>query len=640
MIKITFVAPYEELQQLALSVYQKYYRTAVELKIIKAVGAEIVKDLTFDCDVIIARGVTANAIKSFEKGIPVIELPVTGYDVLRAVHKCQREFNPRKIAIIGSSNMVYGAKSLKEIFNLELECYTVETESEGERAVAEAKKNAAEVIIGGVMTVEIAAGLGLKGILIESGKEAIRQALEEAIRTALIARQEREKAERFRITIEYALEGIVAVDQEGLINIFNQTARKIMNVGGKPVEGRPAERVIPEIGLTEVLKTGEKKLGVLQTIGDTTISTNLVPIKVNNRVTGAVATFQDVTKIQALEGEIRRKLHQKGLVAKYHFSDIIGESKALREAVETAEKFSKVDSNILLLGESGTGKELMAQSIHNASNRQQGPFVAINCAALPPSLLESELFGYVEGAFTGAARGGKPGLFELAHKGTIFLDEVGDISLELQGRLLRVLQEKEIMRIGDDKVIPVDVRVISATNKSLQSLVEEGKFRLDLLFRLDVLRITIPPLRERGADLLLLAQAFLEEYNKKLHKTIKRITPAAQKLLLAHRWPGNIRELRNVCERLSVLANGDEITAADVEKVLDYDLAAAVKQSFPREKKQAGMFPAGTPALSSLEKEVILSALAQTGQNKTKAAEMLGISRTTLWRKIKELHLE
>lgn len=636
MIKITFVAPYEDLQQLATAVFQKYYSTSMVLKTIKAVGAEIVKNLNFDCDAIIARGVTANAIKTFQKSIPVIELPVTGYDVIRAVHKCERELNPEKIAIIGSPNMVYGAKSLKEIFNLEIDCYTVEEEREAEKAVAEAEKNKADAVIGGMMTLEIAAGLGIKGVLIESGIEAIRQAFDEAVRTALIARQEREKAERFRIIIEYALEGIVAVDQEGLINVFNKTARKIMKVEDKPVEGRPIESVIPETGLVETLKTGEKKLGVLQKIEDTTISTNLVPIKVNNRVTGAVATFQDVTKIQELEEEIRKKLHHKGLFAKYHFTDIIGKSKALREALEIADKFSKVDSNILLIGETGTGKELMAQSIHNASNRSKGPFVAINCAALPPSLLESELFGYAEGAFTGAARGGKQGLFELAHKGTIFLDEVADISLELQGRLLRVLQEKEIMRIGDNKIIPVDVRVISATNKSLKSLVDEGKFRLDLLYRLDVLKISIPPLRDRGADIILLAEEFLKKYNKKLHKQIRSISPDAQDLLLQHKWPGNIRELRNVCERLSVLATGDEITVKDVRRVLDYNPGATSEQSPPSTPETAR--PAAK-SLSSLEREAILSALEKTGNNKAKAAELLGISRTTLWRKIKDFNL-
>lgn len=636
MIKITFVAPYEDLQQLATAVFQKYYSTSMVLKTIKAVGAEIVKNLNFDCDAIIARGVTANAIKTFQKSIPVIELPVTGYDVIRAVHKCERELNPEKIAIIGSPNMVYGAKSLKEIFNLEIDCYTVEEEREAEKAVAEAEKNKADAVIGGMMTLEIAAGLGIKGVLIESGIEAIRQAFDEAVRTALIARQEREKAERFRIIIEYALEGIVAVDQEGLINVFNKTARKIMKVEDKPVEGRPIESVIPETGLVETLKTGEKKLGVLQKIEDTTISTNLVPIKVNNRVTGAVATFQDVTKIQELEEEIRKKLHHKGLFAKYHFTDIIGKSKALREALEIADKFSKVDSNILLIGETGTGKELMAQSIHNASNRSKGPFVAINCAALPPSLLESELFGYAEGAFTGAARGGKQGLFELAHKGTIFLDEVADISLELQGRLLRVLQEKEIMRIGDNKIIPVDVRVISATNKSLKSLVDEGKFRLDLLYRLDVLKISIPPLRDRGADIILLAEEFLKKYNKKLHKQIRSISPDAQDLLLQHKWPGNIRELRNVCERLSVLATGDEITVEDVRRVLDYNPGATSEQSPPSAPETAR--PAAK-SLSSLEREAILSALEKTGNNKAKAAELLGISRTTLWRKIKDFNL-
>jgi transcriptional regulator with PAS, ATPase and Fis domain len=312
-------------------------------------------------------------------------------------------------------------------------------------------------------------------------------------------------------------------------------------------------------------------LGALQKIQKVVVAANRVPIKIEEQVIGAVATFQDITKIQELEGQIRKKIHHKGLIAKYFFSDIIGKSQSIRETLYDAEKFSKVDSNILIIGETGTGKELVAQSIHNSSNRSIGPFVAVNCAALPPSLLESELFGYVEGAFTGAAKGGKAGLFELAHKGTIFLDEVSEISLDLQGRMLRVLQEREIMRLGDDRIIPVDVRIISATNRNLRKMVAEGKFRQDLLYRLDVLKINVPCLRDRKEDILPLIEYFLNRYNEKFRKNIHCITPDAQNLLIEYEWPGNIRELKNIVERLAVLTVDVRINTDSVKRVIEVD---------------------------------------------------------------------
>ena len=315
--------------------------------------------------------------------------------------------------------------------------------------------------------------------------------------------------------------------------------------------------------------------------------------------------------------------------AKYSFNDIIGGSAAIRSTVDRIRKFSQVDSNVLLTGETGTGKEILAQSCHNSSGRSKGPFVAVNCAALPENLLESELFGYVEGAFTGAIRGGKAGLFEMAHQGTIFLDEVSEIPLRLQGRLLRVLQEREIMRVGDDRVIPVDVRVISATNRDLKKLTATNEFRRDLLYRLDVLHVQVPPLRERREDIPLLLRHFFLLYSRKFRKTIEKVSPAAESLLREYEWPGNIRELRNACEQLTVLSEKNTIEAEDVLRVVDFGpLPKPAPASNPLSAAPA---PDLTP-----DPAAIRQALQVTGGNKTKAAQMLGISRTTLWRKLSE----
>jgi transcriptional regulator with PAS, ATPase and Fis domain len=275
----------------------------------------------------------------------------------------------------------------------------------------------------------------------------------------------------------------------------------------------------------------------------------------------------------------------------------------------------------------------LAQSVHNASDRRKGPFVAVNCAALPESLLESELFGYVEGAFTGAAKGGKSGLFELAHQGTIFLDEVSEIPYRLQGRLLRVLQEREIMRLGHDRVIPVDVRVISATNKNLKQLTRQGSFRQDLLYRLDVLGIFIPPLRKRREDILILFSRFLAMNNNRFNKKVQRLTTQAQKVLLDYDWPGNVRELGNVCERVVVLSAGSTLDAADIRRVLAVDeslLKSEDAEQLPYRQLRTGK-------QREAERESIRSALAAAGGNKTQAAILLGVSRTTLWRKIRSL---
>ena len=627
MIKVLLVAPYLQCKNEADEVFGHWPDSSITFITIYAVGVKFIETLQVDCDAIIARGATAAAFQEAHPHIPVINLPVTSYDVLAAVHECRERLRAEHIAIMGADALLYGVQRVAGILGVRLECHKVTCEEDAAACVEQAKKNGVCAVISGAMTVDIARRNGMNAVLIESGKEAILQAAQEAVRTARVAKQNQAITERMKAIMNYAYEGIVAVDEKGLITVFNQTAAELSGMNAQAAVGRPVREVLPQTGLLRVLSTGQPELGELQNLNGVMVAKNRIPVKVKEKVVGAVATFQNVVQLQELEGRIRKKIHPKGLKAKYCFADMIGESDVLAEVIDRTRKFSAVDSNVLITGETGTGKELLAQSCHNSSKRRFEAFVAVNCAALPENLLESELFGYVEGAFTGAAKAGKAGLFELAHQGTIFLDEVSEIPVRLQGRLLRVLQEREIMRLGDDRVLPVDVRVIAATNRDLKKLADQNVFRRDLLYRLDVLHIQIPPLRRRTADIVALLRHYFAVYNQKFGKTLQHISPDAEKLLLSYEWPGNVRELRNICEQLAVLIDGDTVRSQDVCKVLAMDEKHPMEANAP---------VSGIESVQNLDGETIERMLIHTAGNKTKAAELLGISRTTLWRKLSE----
>lgn len=629
MIKIILFAPYQGCKRLADEVIADFEETDIVVETVYAVGVKFIQTQHYDCDAMIARGVTASALRSSYKHVPIIDLQVSGYDMIHAVDQCKRRYNSKKIAILGSKSMIYGVKNIAPILDVEIECYYVVKEEDAEQCVKEALALEFDAVISGAMAVEIARNNGMNTILVVSGREAIFQAIWEAVRTARVAKQNQEEAIRVKAILDHAYEGIVAIDEKGMVTVFNHTAEDITKVLAETAIGSHIRNILPHTGLLRVLETGEEELGELQNINGVMVAKNRVPIKRKDTVVGAVATFQNALKIQELEVRIREKIYHKGLAARYCFKDIIGKSKSIRDTIEIARKYCKVDSNILLIGETGTGKELIAQSCHQDSQRRKGPFVAVNCAALPENLLESELFGYVQGAFTGAAKGGKPGLFELAHQGTIFFDEVSEIPLRLQGKLLRVLQEREIMRLGDDRVIPVDVRVISATNKELTQLAAQGDFRLDLLYRLDVLHLNIPPLRERQGDVLVLLEHFITIYSNKFSKRKLVMSPDALKLLTDYKWPGNIRELCNICERLAVLTEGPLIEKEDVLLVLHPGPKIIAAVAPVSELKDGKVHP-------KLDGQIICTALVKANGNKTKAASFLGISRTTLWRKLIE----
>ncbi|SET75082.1 Transcriptional regulator containing PAS, AAA-type ATPase, and DNA-binding Fis domains [Natronincola peptidivorans] len=626
MALIGYIAPNENMVGMAQKVFQEK-KAEVEIEVghieLGVKKAEIL--INRGVQIIISRGGTALNIRK-QLNVPVVEIPITAEDIARAIIKASKIGN--KIVIIGFFNLLKGLETFNPLLNIELQQMYVETEEDTYEAVLKAKEEGAEVIVGGSLQHKIAKELEMKSVFLETGPQAIEHAYLEAEALLNTLLKERQRAEEIQAIFDYARDGFLAVNEKGIITLMNATAAKLMNCKIEDTIGKHLKDKSPSlINLMEVMEQGKEGINDITTIGATTIIYNRIPIIVHQETVGAVAIFQDINILQEAETKIR-KFYTAGLYAKHTLKQIDGYSVKIRKAKEFAEKFAKTDSTILLTGESGTGKEIFSQSIHNASYRKKGPFVAVNCASLPESLLESELFGYVEGAFTGARKTGKPGLFELAHKGTIFLDEISEIPLPLQGRLLRVLQEKSVMRLGDDKFIPIDVRVVAATNRDLVHYVNESKFREDLFFRINILRLHLPPLVERLEDIEILANKFLEEYNRELV-----LSEEALQVLLKHTWPGNVRELRNLLERISIVTTSKIIDHRLIEAFLEENKRLFRKESYRKETpKDQIALPQETATPS---KEEIEKALEAVGHNKTKAAKILGVSRSTLWRWLK-----
>ncbi|WP_366922886.1 sigma 54-interacting transcriptional regulator [Metallumcola ferriviriculae] len=442
-------------------------------------------------------------------------------------------------------------------------------------------------------------------------------------------------ANQLQALVDSVHEGVLALDQEGVITHFNKSAEKMFGIKKKEVIGKNLQHLIPSVPLLDVMHGGKgfssreiyfnfqnKQLHFVSTAR---------PIKAEDkRIVGVVASFRDFSETQQLAYQIVNRQNSIG------FNSIIGQGKSIQQVKEKAKKIAGSNSTVLIVGESGTGKEVFARAIHTASPHSHKPFIAINCGAIPEPLLESELFGYDEGAFTGARRGGKPGKIELASGGTLFLDEIGNMSLYLQAKLLRVLQEKQIERVGGTKVIPVDIRIIAATNSDLRSMVEKGQFREDLYYRLNVIPLEIPPLRERKDDILLLLDYFSRRYSKLMDKKIRGLTHSAQEICLKYPWPGNVRELINAIEYAINLEEGTHITPESLPPRMreDTNKREVFKKSAHGENK--------VPTLAELEREAIVRALEEYGwteEGKQQAADALGISRATIYRKIQKYHL-
>jgi transcriptional regulator with PAS, ATPase and Fis domain len=385
----------------------------------------------------------------------------------------------------------------------------------------------------------------------------------------------------------------------------------------------------PTDPLKEMKKRATAKRNHLGYVQGKHILLDYVPIEANGERTGTLIVGRNIFKLQQAERKIRHELYLKGHVARYVFSDIVSEDKDFQAVLKRAKSFSNSGSTLLIIGETGTGKEMFAQSIHNEKFGSERPFVAINCATLPEPLLESELFGYASGAFTGARKEGKKGLFELAHGGTLLLDEVSELPFNLQSRLLRVIEEREVQPIGDDRVIPIDVRIIATTNRNLANEVKEKRFRGDLFYRLNVLQLNVPPLKERGNDAFVLFRHFILKINQKCQKKYL-FNKDVERLLSDYAWPGNIRELRNLVERLANLTDGFNRHLRDIPIWIREELKKT------DELKGADLdFKVSDLNLKELEQEWIKRICESTSVKKTELAKRLGISRTTLWKRMK-----
>lgn len=439
--------------------------------------------------------------------------------------------------------------------------------------------------------------------------------------------------------LEIAYDAIILVNKKAEITMVNKGFTDLFGCESKDVIHKSTTELFPELEMESVIKSGISIHNSPQIIKGYQSLISILPIKENGEIISAICKVtyrgltqlhEALTKVKKLEKQIsyyQNEINEmKG--TKYTFFDIAGESDALRRVKHEANLASKSMSTVLIIGESGTGKELFAQGIHAASG-QTGSFVQVNCAAIPPELLESEFFGYADGAFTGAKKGGMKGKFELAQNGTIFLDEIGDMSLPLQTKILRVLQEKEFQPIGSSKTIHLNTKIIAATNQNIEQLVAEGKFREDLYYRLNIMRLNIPPLRERMEDLPDIIHTIIKRLNQGGF-FIKGVTHSAVTKLMKHSWPGNVRELHNVLERAANIKTGDYIDANEIPTFNSSPQEKFVSQQTLSTYKEK---------IGSTEKDMIISALTEAKGNKTKASEILGISRPWLYAKMKKYQL-
>ena len=646
MPSILVIVPYPEMQENVESILAQqppYADMDIRILTHAVEGSEDIDLAPYDA--VIARGYTASRISERHPDKPVILLNVSGYDVLRALVECRDRYAPKKIAVVGFPQHFREVQDLSGALSVCTATYYSQDPEDLPAIVVQAAADGCDALIGGYSANKAASAAGLPSVIVRTGEEAVLLALEEAVRTVEHIRAEHITSQMYKTIIYSSREGILYVDKDGIIRVRNHLVRR-MN-GDRSLMNSPLKEALPYLeesfqAVLELRQPVEDRVLKIPRTG-LTVSVSLRPVIVKGQIAGVVITINDISEIQRIEGQIRRKLHERGLRARYRFEDILHASGVMDDVIGTATRYAATDANIILVGETGTGKELFAQSIHQASRRSKGPFVAINCAALPENLLESELFGYAEGAFTGASKGGKMGLFEQAHGGTLFLDEIEEIPLPTQTKLLRVLQERQVRRIGDSRVIDINVRIIAATNVSVRLLCESGRFRRDLMYRLDVLRLYIPPLRERQEDMDILFSRRINSSYQEEGMDPPAVEEDALDLLHGYPFYGNVRELYNVADRIAAAFRGIRVNAAVLRQALrpqDLEpefLPGEYRQNAPEEVP--GTDPKPADYMKNAELARLKQALDACGGRKEAAAQMLGLHRTTLWRKMKQYGL-
>lgn len=582
--------------------------------------------------VAVVRGGFAPEIKK-NISIPVVNVNQTAIDFYHLFPQIEKMST--KAALVGWYSEVRGLDEILKTSKTEIQyvdlknCGFTEYIEYVTDILIDLKNQGVDLVVSGGAVMQIAKQYGMKTLYVGllDDQTILSTAAEAQYQLRLLKEQE-SRFEFISSIFNCISEGIIAVNSHWEITNLNSIAAKLLGLSPAQFCGEYLGKYLDLDldGLRERLLSGKKVENQIVSLSDRRLVLSAVPSVVHGETVGVVITLQKIEAIQNIEKKLHRASAEKGLLAKKSLDDVIGRSPNLLALKRKAVRYAVTDSTVLITGESGVGKELFAQGIHNMSARRNAPFVAINCAALPENLLESELFGYVRGAFTGARNEGKAGLFELANTGTIFLDEISETSFSVQSRLLRVLQERSVIRIGGDSIIPLDVRVIAATNRNLMEDIKQNQFRQDLYYRLCVLPLHIMPLRERRDDILEILYSMLREKNG----GAIRFSEAAERVLKEYDWPGNVRELSNFAERIMALHDKDDIQERDVREVLFVD---------------GGMFQVPldgadhVPDVAQAEKLQILKALRDNAWNRKRTAAQLGISTVTLWRRMKELGL-
>jgi len=571
---------------------------------------------------IIARGGMYHHIVN-DVSVPVMHLKMNALDILYAIKKAS--IMKSHLTLILNDEVHFACGDWGKVLNCQIDLNRFSTLNELDELLEDIEDRKTQtVIVGAVVTCRKAAAKGFSTVFVDSRKETLQEAVGYVDKMLDDLENQLKRRELSDTITDNVHDAIIAVDSLGNIILFNKNARKMFGKRSEDMLGKAIRDTFPEVDfIYELLEDKGSIREKIIHMNKLTATVKASAITIDGEVNGAVCTFQDITKLQNLEKRIRFELNKKGLTAKFTFDGVVAEDDAMKKTLARAKRLSETDSTIMIYGESGTGKEIIAQSIHNASDRGRSPFVAVNCAALTESLLESELFGYEAGAFTGARKGGKPGLFELAHGGTIFLDEINSIPLNMQSKLLRVLEEKEVMRIGSDYIIPLDIRIIGAANEDLMDKVVREEFRRDLFYRLNVLELRIPPLRSRKKDIIPLFNTFIDELSGG-DEEMPYMGEEFEEMLLNHKWLGNVRELKNIAERHFIfkydrikpkeLFGRSGVSGADILENSDISLKDINR---------------------TIEKMVIETLLSR-GKTKTEAAEILGISRTALWKKLRD----
>lgn len=588
--------------------------------------------------VIISRGAVASYINNMFKNTIVLRIEPDYFDIIDAINSAKIYGN--RIGILSHLDTAKAMKekveNIKKILNLEeLRVFTFETISDIQNQIICGNSEGMDVMVGGgTGALEYGVLHNIPVVFVKSSKDSVIQAINQAISIINIREKEKKELENLKLVVDCISEAVMAIKDNKVI-LINSKLEDMLGIKSAEVFNKQNKKINDTIA--EFINKSNKNKEII-VFGGLNFLVEKSDIGESSFI-DTVLHFHNVKKIQEQEQKIRSKLHAKGFVAKYSFNDIKGRNEAIQDVIKKARIYASTDACILILGNTGTGKELLAQSIHNESTRKNNPFVPINCGAIPESLLESELFGYEEGAFSGAKKQGKSGLFELAHTGTIFLDEINSLPIKLQGKLLRIIQEKEFGKIGSESIISIDVRIIAAANQDVRKLMHDQKFRTDLFYRLNMLNITMPDLSDRKDDIGNLANHFIDVYSNKYGVNIPHLESRVIEDLVSYNWPGNIRELENTIHRFVLLYNKDQNNNL-IQNCFENSPDLSGTNVFHHQRMVSHANDSvyiQKNTLAAMESDIILSYLNEHKWNRQVVADKLGICRSTLWRKIKDI---